>query len=127
MSLNEANFNFDDFFLDVIGLATSDSPSKSFSGRLNIGLTTLSVVSDAYKTVQNFSDGNKLGAINSSADLIIDAIGYEGTAGACISIELKYTKKGVIFGIVQMAKAKIELDRYFINNFTKTLFGVTVK
>lgn len=115
------------FFLDVIWLVTSDSPSKSFSGRLNMGLTTLSVISDAYKTVQNLSDGNKLGAINSSADLIIDAIGYAGTAGACISIELKYTKKGVIFGIVQMARAKIELDRYFINNFTKTLFGVTVK
>ncbi|MCR5763580.1 MAG: hypothetical protein K6G00_09395 [Treponema sp.] len=125
--LNEVDFVFDEFFLDIVGLITSDAPQKSFSGVLNIGLTTYSVMSDLINAADQFSSGNMLSGINYSADMIIDAIGYGGIAGACVSVELKYTKRGLLFTIEQLAKAEIELEHYVINYFTKSVSGVTIK
>ena len=95
--LKNNDFSFDELFLDIYSVATASSPTNSLLGRSNQVITSISAFHDSVKALSNFNNGDIPGGINSTADFVIDVVGYFGFKGACISIGLKYTKKGVMF------------------------------
>ena len=59
--------------------------------------------------------------------MVIDIVGAAGPSGACLSIGLKYTKKGFMFAVEQMAEAKVKMEKQVVNKWTYTLFGSIFK
>ena len=125
--LKNNDFSFDELFLDIFSVATASSPSNSLLGKSNQLITVCSVTQDFSKLYSCSKNVDVLGGINSGTDLIIDAVGAFGLKGLCISIGLKYTKRGAIFSVTEMAKGSIEFERYTVNRWTETLFGVKLK
>ena len=111
---------------DGVGLATVANSSKAL-GKLGSGFTFASVGLDGVHTYLNIKNGNKLGAISSGADVIIDMVGFAGPPGTLASIGLKYTKQGVIFSAKQAALANEYLEASFLNMISNYLFGVNIK
>lgn len=125
--LKNNDFSFDELFLDIYSVATASSPAKSLLGKSNQMITICSVAQDFSKLYSCSKNGDVLGGINSGADLIIDAVGALGLKGACISIGLKYTKKGVMFSVTEMARGSIEFEKHVVNTWTETISGVKFK
>ena len=125
--LKNNDFSFDELFLDIYSVATASSPTNSLLGRSNQVITSISAFHDSVKALSNFNNGDIPGGINSTADFVIDVVGYFGFKGACISIGLKYTKKGVMFSATEMARGSIELEKHVVNTWTEAIFGVKFK
>lgn len=111
---------------DGVSLAQGIENIKGIEVAGNV-VTGISVVSDSIQTVKNLNKGNKYGAASSAVDMGIDVIGFFGPEGAYFSVVLKYSKKGTEFGISELAKASVYLEREIVNEWTNTLFGVKFK
>lgn len=125
--LNGDSFNFTEFLSDTISFTTATAEKGTIASGLNKFVSIITIYSDGKKLVKNISQGNTFGAIDSSVDLLIDGVGFAGPAGGYISIGLKYTKRGVIFGITQFARGQIELEKYAFNKWSESMFGVRFK
>lgn len=53
--------------------------------------------------------------LDSASDVIIDLLGFAGTPGAVASLQLKYTKQGVIFAAEQLAQLNKKIENYFFD------------
>ena len=95
----------------------------------NIGyvFTLGSVGVDVKKSISNYKNNNKLGAISAGTDAAIDIIGFFGPEGAYISLGLKYTKKGISFAATEFARASVYIEKSFVNEWSMFMFGVKVK
>ena len=111
---------------DGVGLATVANSSSTL-GKLGAGFTFVSTGIDGVHTFSNIKNGNKLGAMSSGADVIIDVIGFAGPSGTLASIGLKYTKQGIVFSAKQATLANEYLETSLLNMISNYLFGVNIK
>ena len=119
--LENDKFNSDEFFLDLLNLVTATETIGTVRSSLNTALTTVSVVIDGYKAFVCLWNNDIPGAINSTIDTMIDSIGYIPFYGTLISVELKYSKRGIIFAANEMARAQIELEHYAVRRWYEIL------
>ena len=125
--LKNGDSNFDQFFLDIFSLATADAPKNTLSSSIGKSMSYFFIISDVKSLADNLTYNNVLGSLNASSDLVIDVVGVYGVKGACLSIGLKYTKQGFVFGTYQMGKASVELEKYIVNKWSNDLFGIYFK
>jgi hypothetical protein len=89
-------------------------------GKVATGLNAVSILIDGAQFLQ---DPN----LDTGSDLLFTAIGFAGTPGAAASLGLTYTKKGIVEGSKTLTNFSMGYEKFYINRWSQSLFGVNIK
>lgn len=108
---------------DGVGVLTNETDSK-FLKSLGLSFSIISAVIDGRSIYPDWKNKEYSNVSNSVVDVIIDLFGIVDSVA---SIELKYTKQGVIFAAEQLAQLNKKIEKYFFNMCLKYFLGVKKK